>query len=308
MKKLFSTLLLLALTVAGANAQLLYRISGNGLKKDSYVFGTFHCAGAQFAEKHPGTRQALDETSQVYGELKMADMLNPDSLQAMQKSMMLPEGKTLRTVLSAAQYARLDKVLTEYMGVGLSNPVVEQQMGRMSPAAINTQLLVLMYMKAHMGEFDPTSTIDQYFQIQAQNNNEPTGGLETVAFQTGVLFGAPMERQVAQLECTLNNTDYYTLLNERLAKAYFAQDLKALDDIMNEKFSTTCDATPEEQDRLIYNRNADWAAKMPAIMSAAPTLFVVGAGHLPGTRGLLALLVKAGYKVEAVDGDNTSSK
>ena len=51
---------------------------------------------------------------------------------------------------------------------------------------------------------------------------------------------------------------------------------------------------------LIDNRNADWAAKMPAIMAAKPTFFAVGAGHLAGPKGVLQLLKDAGYTVEAV--------
>ena len=57
---------------------------------------------------------------------------------------------------------------------------------------------------------------------------------------------------------------------------------------------------PEELAQLIDNRNADWAKKMPAIMAAKPTFFVVGAGHLPGAKGVLQLLKDAGYTVEAV--------
>lgn len=75
-----------------------------------------------------------------------------------------------------------------------------------------------------------------------------------------------------------------------MAKAYYAQDVKALLDLMNEKFNTTCDYTPEEMAQLLDNRNLDWASRMPAIMKAAPTLFVVGAGHLPGSKGVLKLL------------------
>ena len=247
-----------------------------------------------------GIRTALDNTSQVYGELKWDDMTNPDSLRAMQAHMMLPEGKTLQTVLNADQYAKLNTLLKQYMGVDLNNPVVGAQMGRMSPAALLTQLNVLQYMAAHMGEFDPTNTIDQYFQVQAKNNNEPVGGLETMEFQMGVLFGASLERQVAQLDCFLNHTDYYASLTERMAKAYYAQDVKTLLDIMNEKFDAACDATPDEMDQLLYRRNADWAKRMPAIMTEKPTLFVVGAGHLPGKRGIIELLKAQGYTVEAV--------
>ena len=300
MKKVFSIILLALVCALTANAQQLYSISGKDLKKPSYVFGTFHIANTPFVEKVAGIRTALDNTDQVYGELKWDDMTNPDSLRAMQAHMMLPEGKTLQTVLNADQYKKLNTLLKQYMGVDLNNPVVGAQMGRLSPAALLTQLNVLQYMAAHMGEFDPTNTIDQYFQVQAKNNNEPVGGLETMEFQMGVLFGASLERQVAQLDCFLNHIDYYASLTERMAKAYYAQDVKTLLDIMNEKFDAACDATPDEMDQLIYNRNADWAKRMPAIMTEKPTLFVVGAGHLPGKRGIIELLKAEGYTVEAV--------
>jgi uncharacterized protein YbaP (TraB family) len=39
---------------------------------------------------------------------------------------------------------------------------------------------------------------------------------------------------------------------------------------------------------------------MPAIMKQAPTFFAVGAGHLPGEKGVLQLLRNAGYTVEGV--------
>lgn len=300
MKKVIVSLLLALVSSASAPAQLLYRISGKSLAKPSYVFGTFHLAGTQFVERMPGVRQALDSTSQVYGELRFDDMMQPDSVALMQKSMLLPEGKTLKTVLTDGQYRKLDAMLADLMGVGLSNPVVEQQMGRLSPAALMTQLQILQYMKAHMGEFDPTSLVDQYFQKQAKGNGEPVGGLETLSFQMNLLYGAPLDRQVRQLGCLLDNPAYYAQLTERMAKAYYAQDIDALYDIMNEKLGTACDATPEEMAQLLDSRNADWAARMPALMQAAPTLFVVGAGHLPGSRGVLSLLRKAGYTVEAV--------
>lgn len=53
-----------------------------------------------------------------------------------------------------------------------------------------------------------------------------------------------------------------------------------------------------EMEALLDNRNKAWIEKMPALMKDAPTLFVVGAGHLPGTNGVLNLLKQQGYTVE----------
>lgn len=300
-KRLLAAAVLAVLTVTSASAQLLYKISGKDLKAPSYIIGTFHLANATFVDKIAGVKDALTATDQVFGEVPFDDMLNPDTLKVIQASMMLPDGQTLKTVLSAEQYKKLDAVLTQMMGVGLSNPQVSAQMGKMSPAALSAQLQVLMFMQKHMGEFDPLHGFDQYFQTQAKHNNEPIGGLETVAFQIALLYKSyDMQRQVEQLMCMIDNMDFYEKIVEKMAKAFYAQDIDALKAAMEEKLGNTCDATPKEWAQFNDNRNADWVRKMPAIMAAKPTFFAVGAGHLPGPKGVLQLLKDIGYTVETV--------
>lgn len=300
-KRLLAATVLAVLTVTSASAQLLYKISGKDLKAPSYIIGTFHLANATFVDKIAGVKDALTATDQVFGEVPFDDMLNPDSLKVIQAAMMLPDGQTLKTVLSAEQYKKLDAVLTQMMGVGLSNPQVSAQMGKMSPATLSAQLQVLMFMQKHMGEFDPSHGFDQYFQTQAKHNNEPIGGLETVAFQIALLYKSyDMQRQVEQLMCMIDNMDFYEKIAEKMAQAFYAQDIDALKAAMEEKLGNTCDATPKEWAQFIDNRNADWIRKMPAIMAAKPTFFAVGAGHLPGPKGVLQLLKDIGYTVEAV--------
>ena len=301
MKRIVMTMAACVVAAVSINAQLLYKISGNGLEKPSYIIGTHHLANVGFVEKINGVKEALTETEQVYGELKWDVMANPDSLKAMQERMMLPEGQTLKTILTPEQYKRLDAFMTAKMGAGMSNPMVEAQMGKLTPMALVTQFQVLLFLMNHMGEFDPSSTFDQYFQAQAQKNNLPCGGLETMSFQAQVLYGStPMERQVEQLMCLIDNEQFNVQMLEEMTKAFYAQDLDALKKAMDVKLGTSCDSTPEEEAALIDNRNADWLSKMPAIMKQAPTFFAVGAGHLPGEKGVLQLLRNAGYTVEGV--------
>ena len=167
MRKLLLTALLIGAFAVHGPAQLLYRISGNGLQQPSYIIGTFHLANVGFVDKIPGVREAMTATRQVCGEVVWADMTNADTLKAVQSFMLLPDGKRLRDVLTAEQYQRVDGCLKSLLGAGLDNPQVAAQMGSMSPAALSAQLTVLQYMARHMGEFDPTSTFDQYFQAQA---------------------------------------------------------------------------------------------------------------------------------------------
>lgn len=301
MKKILMTIVACSLAAMNVNAQLLYKISGNGLEKPSYIIGTHHLANVGFVEKINGVREALTETDQVYGELVWDSMTNPDSLKLVQNAMLLPDGKTIKDYLTPEQFKRLDAFMVAKMGAGMSNPMVAAQMGKMTPMALVTQFQLLLFMTKHMGEFDPSSTFDQYFQAQAKKNGLPCGGLETVQKQIDVLYkGKSLERQVDDLMCLIDNEAFNSQMMEDLTTVFYAQDLDALQKVMDRKIGGSCDATPEEEAQLIYDRNADWVAKMPCIMSSKATFFAVGAAHLPGDKGVLQLLRNAGYTVEGI--------
>jgi uncharacterized protein YbaP (TraB family) len=173
-------------------------------------------------------------------------------------------------------------------------------MGKMTPMAISTQLQLVQYMQ-NTPKFNPLKLIDDYFQKAAKKAGKKIAGLETVDYQIETLYkGTTIERQKEQLFCMVDNSEYYSMQMKELAAAYFAQDMQKLWDLTQEKLGTSCDSTPEEEMALIYNRNAAWAEMMPAMISENSTLFVVGAAHLPGEKGVLELLKAKGYTVEAV--------
>lgn len=301
MKKVLTTMLVFALTSMTASAQLLYKISGNGLEKPSYIIGTHHLINVGFVNRINGVTEALTETDQVYGELVWDTMTNTDSLKAVQNAMTLPAGKTIKDYLTPDEYKRLDAFMVAKMGTGLSNPMVASKMGNLTPMALVTQFQLLLFMTKHMGEFDPSSTFDQYFQAQAKKNGLPCGGLETLQKQIDVLYkGKPMSRQVEELMCFIDNESFNSQMMEDLTSAFYAQNLETLKQVMDRKLGGKCDSTPEEEDMLINNRNADWVAKMQEIMASKPTFFAVGAAHLPGDKGVLQLLRNAGYTIEGV--------
>lgn len=303
MKKLFLTTILAALALTNIQAQLLYRISGKGLAKPSYIIGTHHLAKVAFIDDIKGAKTALTDAEQVYGELAWDDITSAAGMQKMQASMMLPQGQTLKTILTPEQYQKLDQYLIKTMSVGLSHPQVGAQMLGLKPAALTTQLTLLTYLQHHMGEFDPNNTFDQYFQMTAKKNNEFCGGLETLDEQMKVLFDKPMNRQVEELMCLIDHADFYAMNMEELTKAFYAQDLAKLQQVSDEKIGGSCDPTAAEEAALIYDRNAAWVKKMPAIMAEKSTFFAVGALHLSGDKGVLNLLKKAGYTVEPYTGN-----
>ncbi len=51
---------------------------------------------------------------------------------------------------------------------------------------------------------------------------------------------------------------------------------------------------------LLGNRNQNWIPKIQQITTEKPTFFAVGAGHLGGKKGVIALLKEAGFTVKAI--------
>ena len=292
------TFIIALLAASSMNAQILYKITGKDAKGASYIIGTYHLADASFTEKIPGLQTALAETEQVYGEVNMENIMQPASSQKMTAAMMLPEGQTLKTVLTPEQFGKVSAFAKELMGVGLDNDMVFSQLGKMSPRALATQFTLLLFMKNSTTPFNPANGLDNFFQMQAKQNNKPIGGLETIDFQIETLYkSTPIERQVEELICLVDNKEYNLMMVQEITKAFYAQDLQAIEKAADEKLNNSCDSTPEEEETLIYGRNDNWMKLMPGIMAEKPTFFAVGALHLVGERGMLAQLQKAGYTV-----------
>lgn len=296
-------ILLLAALIAGfacnTQAQILYRISGKGLESPSYIVGTYHLAPSSFADSIPGMKTAIEGTQQVCGELDLMDAFKPENTARMMKARMLPEGVTLSSLLTAEQLERLNALLLEVMGSNLKDEAFAAQVENITPVALSTTLSLTAYMK-EMPSFNPMDLIDNYFQTLALQNDKSVKGFETVDFQMGVLYDVPLEKQVDDLMCLVDNFEEAQKMANRITTSYFTQNLQQIDEVLEEESEMNCGTTEEDEETLIYNRNRNWVEMMPEMMAEQPTLFVVGAAHLCGEKGVLKLLEGAGYTVEGV--------
>lgn len=300
MKRLFLTLIFAVALLSSASAQLLYKISGKGLEKPSYIVGTYHLAPAAFADSIPGAKDAAASVEQVCGEVDMSEMESMAGMQKVMKAMMLPDGKSLADILSKEEMDKLNAFMLEVLGTDMNNPMVSMQMGKMTPTAISTQLQLVQYMKKTPG-FNPEAMIDSHFQQVAKKSGKPVIGFETLDFQISVLYtGTSIERQKELLVCMIDNQEFNNKIMDMLTEAYFTQNMEKILEVSEMKMGSSCDSSAEEDEAILYKRNADWVEKMPAIISDKSTLFVVGAAHLPGERGVLEMLKKEGYTVEGV--------
>ena len=65
--KRFITLVLLIAVTLGAQSQLLWKISGNGLQQPSYIFGTYHLSPLSIKDSIASLPQAMQDIRQVSG-------------------------------------------------------------------------------------------------------------------------------------------------------------------------------------------------------------------------------------------------
>jgi uncharacterized protein YbaP (TraB family) len=260
---------------------LLWKISGNGLTKPSYLFGTIHITcDATLSDK---VKKALDNTEQLCLELDMDDA----SMQGqMMNSMMMKDGETMKSLASDEDFKIVDAFLTNNVGYSalMLNPI--------KPFMVTAML----YPKMLGCEMQ---SVETELMAIAKAQNEEVIGLETVAEQLAVFDAIPYKEQMNELVITAkdNMQRDKTELTEMMA-LYKTENVEAMvafteksPNVMTSKYS----------DILLKNRNQNWISRMTTISLTKPTFFGVGAAHLGGKEGVIALLRKAGFKVEAVN-------
>ena len=291
MKRL-SLLVALVMLALASQAQLLWKVSGNGLGRPSYIMGTYHFAPATMMEKIPGMAQAFEGCDVVVGEIDKEEMMNSETQMKMGMAMMAPPDSTLDKLFSREDYAIVEKVFDKYFG---SMGVKLSQMNMLKPSAISMQMQAMQAVK-YFPNFNENELIDMAVQTRANEMGRPSIGLETIEEQTAMLFDAPLTEQAEDLLDACRKDDYFMVQSSALVEAYMAQDLAKIESIMTDPEMGGDDA--EAMDALIYNRNRNWVEKLVKMMPERAALVCVGAGHLPGDQGLLQLLRDRGYTVE----------
>lgn len=263
---------------------LLWKISGNGLAKPSYVFGTIHMICKDDFVWTNAMQRAFAASEKVCMEMDLDD---PATTFAAAAGLMSTDGKTLRDYFTPEEYQRLDAWMKKENGMGL------ELLNMMKPA----MLLSLVSVRA--GACDSTLSYEIVLMEKAKSGKTPKEilGLEPVAEQLAVLNSIPADTIVKQVMAVVDHQDAGGDDEfGNLVAAYKTQNLTRLDSLMG------ISPTLQSGDRAIMldDRNARWIDRMAGYMKSHQTFFAVGAGHLPGTGGVLELLRKAGYTVEAV--------
>ncbi|MDE6417989.1 MAG: TraB/GumN family protein [Duncaniella sp.] len=291
MKRILNILVCIAAAFGGtADAQLLWRISGNGLEKPSYIFGTHHVAPVSVIDSVPGLNDAIRSVDVVCGEMDMSGDLAATQ-GAVMRYALAPADSLLSALLAPTQLDSANVVLKKYMGAGADI----RMMDAMKPAMLTT-LLTVMQTQRLFPDFDAERQIDRVIQLRAAEAGREVMGLETPDEQARLLFGEPLTRQAEQLMEVVRNDDTAGETAAKIASCYLAGDLDGLLALMDDAEAGLGDAA----EPMLYRRNAKWVEVIASIIPTRSMLVAVGAAHLPGEKGVIQKLKNIGFEVVGI--------
>jgi uncharacterized protein len=261
---------------------LLWQISGNGLQAPSYLFGTFHLLCKDEIHFSEILKQAVAGSKEVYLELDLDD---PATLMGGLMLMNMKGGKKLKDFYTTEEYKRL----TGFFKDSLKTPIALFQ--QMKPAFLES----LLYPK--MMPCNAAGSVEESIMQLAKKAGKQIKGLETMAFQASVFDSIPYKKQAEELLHTIDSMEQARVYFGLMLSAYKEQRLDKIENIINNpEFGST-----ENQDVLLDNRNKNWVGQLKEIMKKQSVFIAVGAGHLVGKNGLIALLKAAGYTVRPLE-------
>jgi uncharacterized protein len=270
---------------------VVWKITGNGLKAPSYLYGTIHMIPKNQFAMPDAIREALDNSKRVTFEIDMKEMTNLLTQMSLMTKAFMAGGKTIKDLLSPDDYSFVKGKMAEK---GIPSGMME----RMKPLFLST-LFSSDEDGGSMGEGAITSVEMELYKSTKRRRLE-TAGLETTSYQMSLFDSIPYEAQAKMLVDGLRATEVDSTSGEnqldQLLKLYHAQDINAMQSMIADEG----EGMAAYEEILLKKRNRNWIAPMSRMMREKPTIFAVGAGHLGGTSGVVALLRKEGFRVEAV--------
>ncbi len=251
-----------------------------------YLFGTIHLLPPALAWRTPAYEQALSNSNRLMLELDERN-LDPAVLQpTILRLGLLPEDQSLRSELGDELYAKV-------VDAGTQVGVPEVTLRRMRPwlAAVSLSAIAA----TRMG-LNPEAGVDRAILTQAKTLGLAVEGLETADEQFAYLSRLDGEAGKSLVRQTVTDLrDARTLFN-RLLIAWASGDPALLE---TELLDRIAEESPVVNDALLIARNRAWLPRLRQRLLEPGTTFVaVGAGHLVGPDGLVALLTAEGVKVE----------
>ena len=272
------TLKVHAATAVASNARgLLWQITAP-TKSRNYLFGTIHLAANKVGQPSSAVTTAL-LASQQFG---MEVVLDLDTMLRIADAMHYHGHASLRAAAGHSLYTATVRLLAAY-------GVDAKAANSLKPWAAYTTL--------SLPPGEPSTPLDLVLLGTAQHAKKTIFGLETLAEQISIFDTLAPTEQVALLTEAVCHHAQLQADTTLLIVQYRQQDLTGIYQTANKYDSKIQQRLTQT---LLHDRNQRMVERMEPHLREGGAFIAIGALHLPGDDGVLALLVARGYQIRAL--------
>ena len=260
---------------------LLWEISGNGLQKKSYVYGSMHVSD----------KVSYHLSDNFFKHLQEADIIANES-----------EPRTWTALFDLFNF------YSQFYGQGkfYSNfyikPIEKDNLYPLFRSSNYNLISLLTRTNEAQKDYQEDTYLDMFIYRTGRKFNKKTIGLEDVKQSTLNIMMAQSKMDENEVDKNrqailkiLKNKSYDQALNDY----YREKDLDMID-------SLTMLSSPKSfLKAMLFDRNIEMVKNMDSVMKTGSLFSAIGAAHLPGPKGVIELLRAKGYKVTPVFGSYT---
>lgn len=262
----------------------LWRVSRTGVA-DSYVLGTIHIADERVASIPPPVAEALARSRTLYMEV----VPGPAPAEFMDGFEVLPDGARLEPLIGSAAYSLLHDELARQ---GMRDATI----ATLKPWAAMLRITQLPSVPG-------ARSLDENLYAAARSRRMNTWSLESAEEQSYSFDAVPLDTQVALLEHILARRDLPLAESEAAIADWLGGDLGALARLpfrAGQRFPALRVHYERLVSHIIHDRTALLHHRLFFPLRSGRAFIAVGAAHLQGRLGLLAMLRRDGYRVTLV--------
>jgi uncharacterized protein YbaP (TraB family) len=249
-----------------------------------FLLGSLHLLKSDAYPLAKEINHAYSVSSKVVFETDIGEMMDPAVQTKMLSMGLYPEGESLLQNIPADMRRALQKKMAD-LGLPL------EQFARFKPWLLAVTLTTLELQR--LG-FSPAYGIDVHYYGRAQSDKKVIDFFEPIDYQLDLLGNMDAEDQTAFLGQTLKDLEIAAEMADDMMTYWQKGQADKLYSLLYKSF----EGYSEIEDRLLLQRNKDWLDKIETMLGEPENIFiVVGAGHLVGPEGVVALLKQKGYKV-----------
>jgi uncharacterized protein len=260
----------------------LWRVHSD--KSNFYILGSVHVLKRENYPLNQTIEKAFDSTQKLVLEI---DLKSEDAaaVQRVALEKGINRDRTLQQNVAPETYSLAEKRAQE-LGIDI------QALSLLKPWVVALTMTALQLQK--LG-FDPNYGVDRYLAERAVKSGKTMVGLETVAFQIGLIDQLPERDQEAMLQQSLKEMDLLDRGLDQIVRAWSTGDVTTLEGLLLSGMREY----PAVHQAIIVDRNRRWLPRIEKMIEQGESaLIAVGAAHLIGKDGVIELLRARGYTVE----------